>query len=125
MALSAMMASGVRKMMNVMLETVEALPGIVLGQGISVIMGCVMIIQINELPSPIPMVPPVMTGCGVPFPTNVQVESVGERRGIVLQQGISVILGYAMRTWISALPSPGPMVPPVMTDCSVPSMINV
>jgi hypothetical protein len=52
MALSAMMASGVQKIMNVVLESVEALPGIVLPQEMSVMMGCVMILLINAFLSP-------------------------------------------------------------------------
>jgi hypothetical protein len=74
MALPVMMGCGVRKMKYVVLETVEALPGIVLPQVTSVMMGCVMILAIavslNLKQAPVKM------GCIVPLMINARVVAV-------------------------------------------------
>jgi hypothetical protein len=77
-------------------DVVLGLPGIVQRQGINVMMGYVMMCSISVLGSLKQMALPVMTGCSALFPTNVQVESVEERLGIVLRQVISVMMEYVM-----------------------------
>ena len=124
-ALPAMMGSGVRKIMNVVLESVEALPGIVLPQEMRVMMGCVMIMQISALPSPKPMVPCVMTDCGVQKMMLVSVECVEGQRETVRRWEMSVTMGCAMMVSISVLPNPKPMALPVMMDSIAHRLMNV